>query len=402
MNTKKTKKARQNGTIEQRANGKWAYRFSYYDENGKRSFERGAGYRTENDARRAMMERRELLDLGIVKDSTLTVEKYLRKWIEKYCELGNSRQTTQDTTRIHIERYLIPHLGRKPLGTLTTETIEEFLVMLAKEGRTGRNGAGGLAPKTIRNIWGTLHLALEEAVDRDKILVRNPAKGCRLPKWKKPKLTVWDETQVETFLTFCAEDNDPNLVFWRLLLTTGLRRGELLGLHWDDVDLVGGVLKVNSTRVMSNGKVIESTPKTDSGERVVALDEETVIELARLKNRQEDESQILGAGPFELVATRADGVPIHPLTFTRNFQQSIRRAGLPVMRLHDGRHTSATVALSHGVPLHVVSGRLGHAKVSTTLDIYAQHLPSADRLAADAIADAFRSKSIDKAKTRST
>lgn len=393
MSTKKTKKARQSGTVEQRSEGTWSYRFTYYDEDGKRHSERRSGFSSERDAFRALDDRRDLHALGIVKDSTLTVEKFLRRWVEKYCALGNSRQTTQDTTRIHVERYLIPHLGKKPLGTLTTEAIEEFLVLLAKEGRTGRNGQGGLAPKTIRNVWGTLHLALDEAVEKDKILAKNPAKGCRLPKWKKPKLTVWDESQVVTFLDACAEADDPNLVFWRLLLTTGLRRGELLGLRWESVDLVGGVLKVNSTRVMSNGKVIESTPKTDSGERLVALDEETVVELARLKNRQEDEAERLGVGSFEFVATRADGVPIHPLTFTRNFQQATLRAGLPKMRLHDGRHTSATVALSLGVPLHVVSGRLGHAKVSTTLDIYAQHLPSADRLAADAIAQAFRSRS---------
>lgn len=388
MSTKKTKKvSKRRGMIEER-DGKFSYRISYRDSLGKRCYERESGFSTKKEAEAACSARLAKLDEGFAKDSKTRLDTYLTRWMEDQRRLGTWKPTTAETTRIHVERYIIPNIGSKTLGNLRPVDLREFYAALTEGGRTGRvprkdttKPAKGLSAKTVRNVAGTLHKALEDAVEL-KLLTTNPAAKVKPPKWERPKLTVWDEVQVGTFLNYCQETGDDHLPYWRLLFTTGLRRGEILGLRWIDVDFASSVLRIEQARVVTNGKVIISTPKTDSGQRGITLDSETLIELARLKNQQEER---LGTSAVEYVATRPDGRPIHPLTFTRRFQETARKAGLPVMRLHDGRHTSANLALQHGVPLTVLAGRLGHSKPSTTLDIYGAFLPSADRMAADVL-----------------
>jgi integrase len=168
---------------------------------------------------------------------------------------------------------------------------------------------------------------------------------------------------------------------WRLLLATGLRRDELLGLTWDDVDLVGGYLSV----VRSRGTTGLDTPRTKKGRRTISLDAETINALARWKDKHETAETTFGAWSSPFIATDLDGRPIQPQAFTRRFQAAAKKAGLSIPRLHDGRHTAATLALQAGVPIHVVSGQLGHEHVSTTLDVYAAFLPLADRDAASRI-----------------
>lgn len=377
-------KTRRQGVIERRS-GSWSYRFSHRV-NGERRYERKSGFETKKEAERALFERLDQLDKGIVKDSKAKLAIYLSDWCKNYCESKSTKATTRDTTKIHVHSYLIPHLGGRSLGSIRPADLTEFYSTLLKAGRTGRGGSqGGLSPKTVRNIAGTLHKALRDAVSNG-LLVSNPADKASLPRWERPELTVWDEVEVGRFLRYSQETDNEHFALWRLLLTTGLRRGELLGLRWSDVDLVGATIRVAQTRVVSNGRVIVSTPKTRAGARTIAIDAQTVTELARLKNRQDE---TFGTRLTDLVASRLDGRPIHPLTFTRTFQATAEKAGLPVMRLHDGRHTSATLALQHGVPVNVVSGRLGHSKTSTTLDVYSAWLPTADRLAADAIGRAL-------------
>lgn len=388
----KGRKAKRPGIVEFRGKS-WSYRLSFTDETGKRVHERRSGFATQGEATRELDLRLEQLKRHPSKSGGNThLDDYLRYWLEGRRESGTMKTSSLDTASIHVERYIIPLLGSKLLKKIHPTDIQDFYKRVRVEGRTGASGkAGALSAKTVRNVGGTLHKALKDAVEIYGFIPSNPANGVTLPKWNRPELTVWDEIQVATFLAYCHETDDENLPYWRLILTTGLRRGEILGLRWRDVDLVGGTVHVVETQVVTAGGVKTETPKTRAGNRTNAIDPETVRELALLKNRQES---ALGIVP-DLVATRLDGKPFHPQTFTRTFQATAKASGLPVMRLHDARHTSATMALQLGVPVNVVSGRLGHEKVSTTLDVYAAYLPTSDRLAADAIARALGSSSPD-------
>ena len=170
-----------------------------------------------------------------------------------------------------------------------------------------------------------------------------------------------------------------------MLLTCGMRRGELLGLHWRDVDLSAARLTIRQTRGMVESRVEAGTPKTRSGARTIALDPATVAALKAWKSQQAADRLLMGDGWQDrdgLVVTEADGTPVHPQVLSRRFKAAAKRAGLPVIRLHDTRHSYATAALAAGVPVKVLSQRLGHADVTVTLRIYAHVMPGDDEAAA--------------------
>ncbi|EQD49137.1 integrase family protein, partial [mine drainage metagenome] len=172
---------------------------------------------------------------------------------------------------------------------------------------------------------------------------------------------------------------------WRLLAVTGMRRGEACGLRWDDVDLEGGTLSIRVTRVVVGHEVVESLPKTAASARSIALDARTIQLLRSHAERQEERRRQLGPAYVDsgLVVTWEDGRPVHPSMVTKIFTREARAAGLAPIRLHDLRHSHATAGLEAGVPAKVMSERLGHSSVKTTLDIYSHVSPAIDREAAE-------------------
>jgi integrase len=168
-----------------------------------------------------------------------------------------------------------------------------------------------------------------------------------------------------------------------------MRRGELLGLRWEDIDLDSGVVRVAQARVRAGNQVVAGEPKTARGRRTIALDRTTVAALRQHRKLQTEER--LAAGPqytnSDLVFTMPGGTPIHPSRFSLWFRRHVRDAGLPAIRLHDIRHSYATAGLAAGVPPKVMSERLGHATVAFTLDTYTSALPALDKSAADVVAE---------------
>jgi len=195
---------------------------------------------------------------------------------------------------------------------------------------------------------------------------------------------VWENDQVAHFLRVAADNDDPMLDLWVFMFVTAMRRGEILGLRWDDIDFAGRRICVRQTRVMANERVVTGMPKTDRGRRAFSIDAETAAMLERLRVRQVAAAAELGGWRSDFVFTEPDGSPIHPQVLTRRYKAAAKRAGLPVGRIHDGRHTAITMQLRAGVPIHIVSARAGHSRVAFTLDTYGHALPAADRDAAEA------------------
>jgi integrase len=253
--------------------------------------------------------------------------------------------------------------------------------LLTEAGKAGQ----GLAPKTVRNVHNILHRALKDAV-RWGYLVRNVADAADPPKGKSAEMRVWTPEQLRAFLAHVREDH--LYAAWLLIATTGMRRGELAGLRWADVDLEAGRLSVRQPRVVVASLPQASEPKTARGRRSLALDPVTVAALRKHRTRQLEHKLAVGSRYQDsgLVFTWLDGSPIHPARFSRWFEQHARRAGLPRIRLHDLWHSYASAALAAGVPAKVVSERLGHATIAVTMDIHSHVLPGLDREAAGAVA----------------
>jgi integrase len=350
---------------------------------GRRRQRTKGGFRTKRECQAALNEAIAAVQAGaFVEPSRRTVRSFLLdEWLPAV-QVANLRPGTWENYRIHVQAHIVPALGTIGLQRLSPAQLNAFYRYLLTE--AGKDGQG-LAPKTVRNVHNILHRALKDAV-RWGYLVRNVAEAADPPKGKSAEMRVWSPDQLRAFLAHVREDQ--LYAFWLLIATTGMRRGELAGLRWADVDLETGRLSVRQPRVVVANQPQASEPKTARGRRSLALDPVTVSALRRHRARQLEHKLAVGARYQDsgLVFTWLDGSPIHPLRFSRWFEQHARRAGLPKIRLHDLRHSYVSAALAAGVPAKVISERLGHATIAVTMDIYSHVLPGLDREAADTVA----------------
>jgi integrase len=222
----------------------------------------------------------------------------------------------------------------------------------------------------------------------DGLVVRNVAAQARPPRARRVEMHTWTAEQVGTFLASVREDRLYSA--WLLLATLGMRRGELLGLRWVDVDLTTGRIAVRHTLVMVDGKPVMAEPKTSKGRRSLTLAPEVLDTLRAHRARQASERLSWGADYTDsgLVITTDDGRPMHPETLSGLFVRQAKRAGLPQIRLHDLRHSVASILLARGVHPKVVSELLGHATIALTLDTYSHVIPSLQQEAAGVVAAA--------------
>jgi integrase len=276
-------------------------------------------------------------------------------------------------------------LGQLQLQSLRPLDIEELYAGLLQEGR--RYG-GGLAPKTVRNIHIALRRSLADA-QRFGLVSRNAAALVKPPAAVRTELSTWTADDVRAFLGAVADDR--LMPAYRLLASTGMRRGEVLGLCWSDVDLAKVRLTVHRSLTVVDRALVWSSPKTPRSRRTLSLDPETVSVLRAHRTGQAKEKLAAGAAWIDddLVFCNDGGGALHPDRFTRAFGAAVRRSGLRPIRLHDLRHTWATLALQAGVHPKVVSERLGHATTSITLDIYSHVQPELDAQAATTVAQLF-------------
>jgi integrase len=321
-----------------------------------------------------------------VEPSRMTLRDYL---VERWLPAAETtvRPTTAFGYRQHVERYLVPRLGGVPLQGLTPDRITVMYRDLLEAG--GRDGRP-LAANTVRRVHATLHRALRDAVAWG-YTARNPAAAAAKPRVPSAgeHLQVWSSDEAQDFLR--AVQGDRLYAAWHLALSTGMRRGELLGLHWRDVDLGLGRAAVRHTITSLGQQVVFGEPKTRRSRRSVALDAGSVAVLRRWRAQQAQERLAAGAGWQDtgLVFTREDGRHVHPDRFCVWFGKHVRRAGLRQIRFHDLRHTHASLALQAGVSAKVVSDRLGHSSVAFTLDVYSHVVPALQEAAAESVAALF-------------
>ncbi len=370
------------------------------EEGMERRQETKTGFRTKREAEEAMATALGAVVSGTyVVSSKMRLDEFLRKeWLPAI------EPTVRSTTYLgyvgHVENHLIPSLGRTPLQQLTGAHINAFYARLLSDGRKGRDQT--YAPATVRRIHATLHRALRDAVRWSRI-GRNPADAADPPRaatCADAEINLWSMNELHRFLDSVRETH--NYPLWLTLITTGIRRGEAMGLRWQDVDLRARTLAVRQTRVLHGYQPLLSSPKTKKGKRMVALDPATVACLQGLLAQQEREERRVPVSEEEadLVFRDEDGLPLHPDKATALFQKAIKKAGVPTIRLHDLRHTHASLALSAGVHPKVVSERLGHANIGITLDTYSHCVPALSRAAARKVASLVIPKEEPKAPKR--
>lgn len=339
--------------------------------NGKRRQRSKGGFETKRKAQAALNEAINALQKGAyVEPNKLLLGQFLtEQW------LPSIRSTTRPSTfasyQMHVRRHLVPALGHVPLHRLTAPAINAFYGEL----RLPADDRRPLSPASVRRIHATLHRALRDAV-RWQLAPQNVAATADPPRAPRPQTSVWTAQQLRVFLE--AVKDDALYSLWLFYAMTGARRGEALALRWADLDLDSGRAIIRRTLVPVEHQLTFAEPKTDKGRRSISLDPATVTVLRSHRQRQTNERLLMGTAydDGDLVFTRPDGCPIHPEYVSRRFSRLVADSDLPPIRLHDLRHTHATMALVAGVATLVVSERLGHSAISVTSDIYQQVLPS--------------------------
>lgn len=329
---------------------------------------------------------------GYVEPTEITVAAYMTEWVEGLRKQPSTVASYRRLLRLHV----IPHIGTVELRKVTPARLARLYRYLEQEGRADQSG--GLSARTVRYLHTVLHSAFGDAVEAG-LLVRSPAatKAAKAPTVKEaasPEIRTWSSSELQAFLSWSAQQDDELHIAWLLLAMTGMRRGEALALQWRDIDFDAATIAVRRsvTVVKTKGEgqeILTSLPKSGKP-RVIDVDPDTLAALRSWRAR-------VGAGllalaaPSALVLGTMQGGTRHPEAFSRSFTRRVARAGreiegLPAIRLHDLRHTHATLLMKAGVNPKVVQERLGHSDVSITLRIYSHTNQTMQRDAAAAVA----------------
>jgi integrase len=348
------------------------------------------GYATKKLAEAELTRVRSSLQSGtFVAPERVTLSTFLiGEWLPAI------RPTIESTTLASYEQnvrlHILPHLGAVTLQALDPGHLNGLYAQLLENGRT--DGTGGLSARTVRYIHTIIHRALRDATRWGKT-IRNVADLADPPSRKTaraPEMKYWMPGQLRAFTSATEKSNDRLAAAFRLAAMTGLRRGEIAGLTWADVELESATIVVRrQTRTIGRRTEHVDLTKSSAGRRRVDLDAGTVASLRRLRARQAAEKLACGIGYREtdLVFTQVDGSPVHPQTLTETFARRVKSAGLPTIRLHDLRHTHVAHLLAAGANVKIVSERIGHASSSFTLDRYGHLIEGQQASAAAAVAD---------------
>ncbi len=357
------------------ATGTWWFIVDVVGADEKRHQTRRRGFPTKKAAQAALDDvRTSVRRQAYIAPSPVTLREFVETtWLPAV--RVKLEESTLASYRRNIEQHVLPRLGHLRLAAIGPEDLNKVYADLQVSGR--RDGTGGLSDRTVRYIHTIVGKVLDDAMRWDKIL-RNPARRADPPSARgatSERPDPWTASELQTFLERCGENRYRPL--YTFLALTGCRRGEAVGLHWQDVDLEAGVARIRTTITAIEHRV-KVDGKTKTGrEREIELDGPTIATLRSWRARQAQERLLMGAGYAEndLVFCHPDGRMYHPERASREFDRMVERQGARRVRLHDLRHGWATMALKAGVHPKVVQERLGHANVGVTLNIYSHTDP---------------------------
>lgn len=325
-------------------------------------------FTTRGEARAWLAAARAAVHAGTyVKPSQLTLDAHLDAWLAGKRDLKPStRASYRDALRT----------VREAIGHVSVQSVTKADLDALVEARL----AAGRSPRTVALMLVVVQQALDDAM-RQGLVARNVATLVERPRQEHREMSAWTLPQARRFLSVAAEDR--LVVAWTLTLR-GLRRGEVLGLRWDDVDTDAGTLSIRQSRVIAGGQVVTGSPKSGRGRRTLPLDPHLLALMKALRTRQRGERLAAGRAYTDsgLVVVDELGAPMRPELYSDRFARLARVADVPVIRLHDARHTAATLMLELGTPVHVVAAWLGHDP-AVTHRTYAHAHDAALRVAGD-------------------
>lgn len=342
---------------------------------GERNQKWKGGFRTKGDAERALADLLSSVNRGeYVAENNMTLAEFLDIWLNDYAK-PKYKPTVFDVESTIINRRIIPVLGRQKIQQIKPLTITRFYNELAAE----------YSPDYVRHIHAILRKALRQALKWDMLAI-NPMDKVDSPKLKKKEMKVWTLEECLHFLNVAV--GHVHYIVYSLAIHTGMRKGEILGLRWQDIDLEGKTISVRQTVTWtpSVGIIFQDT-KTDSSQRRIAISNMLVQDLRQRKKQVAEQKLSAGGGyvHHDLVCSYENGEPIKPRRITETFEYLTKKADLQKIRFHDLRHSHASMLLNNDVNPKIGAERLGHSSVQIFLDRYAHLLPNMQRDAIDLI-----------------
>ncbi|MCM1061483.1 MAG: site-specific integrase, partial [Eubacterium sp.] len=347
------------GMVRKRDDGRWEGRIVVGHKNNGAPIYRYVLAKTQAELIQKLHDKIEMYrDADLCEDCNMLLSEWLDKWIEEYI-MCSVRPNTLSSYTMMIKNQVNPYLGNRPLSSLTTQEIQKFYNTIKKNGRVKPSKKYGkqLADSMVCKVHMMLHEALDMAV-RQKLMVNNPTNGTTLPKNNYAQKQILNDEQLNKFMEIIKTD-EKWYDFFYTEITTGLRRGEICGLKWEDFNEQTGTLKIR--RSIGRNINIGNT-KTNSGAREIILPPSTA-DLLRKRKRN-----IISEWIFPNHKNSEN--PISPDCAYKQLKILLKKAGLPSIRFHDLRHTFATHAIAGGVDAKTLSGILGHENASFTLDTY--------------------------------
>ena len=357
------KRANGEGNIRKRKDGRWEGRYTAgYDQNGKRLIKNVLG-RTQAEVKEKLsVAIAESQQLDVSRSGEYTVAEWLRLWFELYAK-PNIRPSTAGYYRRAMEEYTIPRIGTIKLNKLTSREIQKLYKDLLENGRLRkkqRRKHPGLSGSTVRGVHIMLHSALDRAVT-ERLLIRNPADGCVVPKVQHQEMTTLQPEDLKAYLD-AAERRNTLAIFYPELVS-GIRKGELVALRWEDLNVTEKTISVSKQATKDEtGTLVVTRPKTENSVRQISIPQEAVKLLIQEHTKHPD-------NPWLFPSSRTGGM-YHPDSVATLHQRILKDAGLEHLRFHDLRHTFATLALQNGVDIKTVSAILGHYDAGFTLRTY--------------------------------
>ena len=386
------------GSIEKR--GKNSYRLTVsegFDLNGKPMIHRKTIHGTKKEAEVELAKFVADVQNGMfIEGKSLKFSEFTEIWKRDYASKELAPSTYKRYCRI-LETRLLPYFGHFYINKIRPTDIMKFYDLLEKDTqlvrKQGNNGAKTKKPlsgKTILEHHRLLRAMLHKAVYW-QLIVANPAERVQPPKARKPKRRSYDDEQTKILLEnlelLSIEDTKYKVAI-TLTIFTGVRLGELMGLEWQDVDFKNGIISINrSSQYLSDMGFFTKVPKTESSIREIAIPEFIISLLEEYKLWYEEQKSIYGElwANSDRLFVQADGKPMHPSTISKWFVKYVGQIGLPVINFHGLRHTNASLLVAQNIDIAVISARLGHAQISTTLDFYVHPLLSHNRKAGYAL-----------------